>query len=206
MARSWCKVPCACFGGSEMSWIILPYILIHLAWSAFFAVIKRPAVDNSIVLDPAGKRLKLEATSTVATSYKSRLNEFCQKFRLSIPSYDTDKVENGKGFLTTVVFNKKVYKSNGPQPTKKQSEQNAAQVVLHFLNQCPPPAPSYQDYMEQCKKLTSGQDQPSESIATEASTTAVTTTSKNSSILNYKTTVWLGFKLLSKAMILTGDL
>lgn len=140
------------------------------------AVIKRPAVDNSIVLDPAGKRLKLEATSTVATSYKSRLNEFCQKFRLSIPSYDTDKVENGKGFLTTVVFNKKVYKSNGPQPTKKQSEQNAAQVVLHFLNQCPSPAPSYQDYMEQCKKLTSGQDQLSESIATEASTTAVTTT------------------------------
>lgn len=140
------------------------------------AVVKRPAIDNSNVLDSAGKRIKLETTSTLTTSYKSRLNEFCQKFRLSIPSYDTEKVENGKGFLTTVVFNKKVYQSDGPQPTKKQSEQNAAQVVLHMLNQCPPPAPSYQDYMEQCRKLSTGQDQPSESTATEASTTAVTTT------------------------------
>lgn len=141
-------------------------------------MIKRPAIDNSFVQDSSGKRIKLESASPVATSYKSRLNEFCQKFRLSIPSYDTEKVENGKGFITTVVFNKKVYQSNGPQPTKKQAEQNAAQVVLHMLNQCPPPAPSFQDYIEQCRQLTSTQDKPTESSAAGTSTTASSNTSK----------------------------
>ena len=141
-------------------------------------MIKRPAIDNSMIQDPSGKRIKLDSTSPVATSFKSRLNEFCQKFRLSIPSYDTEKVENGKGFITTVVFNNKVYKSNGPQTTKKQAEQNAAQVVLHMLNQCPPPAPSFNDYIEQCRQLTSTQNKTSESSATETSTATVSTTSK----------------------------
>lgn len=137
------------------------------------AVIKRPAIDNSIIHDPYGKRIKLESASPVATSYKSRLNEFCQKFRLSIPSYDT--VKQGKGFITTIVFNKKVYQSNSPQPTKKQSEQNAAQVVLHMLNQCPAPATSYQDFVEQCKQLTS-----QNSITASSSTT--TSTASTSSL------------------------
>ena len=144
------------------------------------AVIKRPAIDNSIAYDGAGKRMKLESTSPVASSFKSRLNEFCQKFRLSIPSYDTDRQE-GKGFITTVVFNSKVYQSNGSQPTKKQSEQNAAQVVLHMLNQCPAPAipaPTYQDYVEQVRQLTSAGDKPTDSSATGTSTTANSTTSK----------------------------
>ena len=142
-------------------------------------MIKRPFIDNSIPEDPSGKRIKL-SSGPVATSYKSRLNEFCQKFRLSIPSYDTEKVENGKGFITTVVFNKKVYQSNGPQPTKKQSEQNAAQVVLHMLNQCPPPAPSFQDYIEQCRQMTSTQDKPTESSAAGTSATPATTISNTS--------------------------
>lgn len=141
-------------------------------------MIKRPAIDNSMIHDSSGKRIKLESTSPVATSFKSRLNEFCQKFRLSIPSYDNEKVENGKGFITTVVFNNKVYKSNGPQPTKKQAEQNAAQVVLHMLNQCPPPAPSFHDYIEQCRQLTSTQDKSTESSTAETSTAAISTTSK----------------------------
>lgn len=141
------------------------------------AVIKRPAIDNSMT-DSSGKRFKLDPTCTVATSFKSRLNEFCQKFRLSIPSYDTEKVENGKGFITTVVFNNKVYKSNGPQTTKKQAEQNAAQVVLHMLNQCPPPAPSFNDYIEQCRQLTSSQNKTTESSSSVTSTATVSTTSK----------------------------
>lgn len=141
-------------------------------------MIKRPAIDNSTIHDSTGKRIKLDSTSPIATSFKSRLNEFCQKFRLSIPSYDTEKVENGKGFITTVVFNNKVYKSNGPQSTKKQAEQNAAQVVLHMLNQCPPPAPSFQEYIEQCRQLTSTQVKTTESSAAETSSTAVSTTSK----------------------------
>ena len=140
-------------------------------------MIKRPAIDNTMIQDPYGKRMKLESASPVATSYKSRLNEFCQKFRLSIPDYETVKVETGKGFITTIVFNKKVYQSNGPQPTKKQSEQNAAQVVLHMLNQCPAPAPSYQDYVEQCKQLTS-QNKSTESSSTGTSTTTTSLTSK----------------------------
>lgn len=139
------------------------------------AVIKRPAIDNSMT-DSSGKRFKLDPTCTVATSFKSRLNEFCQKFRLSIPSYDTEKVENGKGFITTVVFNNKVYKSNGPQTTKKQAEQNAAQVVLHMLNQCPPPAPSFNDYIEQCRQLTSSQNKTTESSSSVTSTATVSTT------------------------------
>lgn len=139
------------------------------------AAIKRPAIDNSIVDGVSGKRVKMEVASPVATSYKSRLNEFCQKFRFSIPSYDTVKADNGKGFITTIVFNKKVYQSNGSQPTKKLAEQNAAQVVLHMLNQCPAPAPSYQDFVEHCKKLSS-QNTTTEST-TKAATTTVTTTS-----------------------------
>ena len=127
--------------------------------------------------DPYGKRVKLESVASVATSYKSRLNEFCQKFRLSIPSYDTVRTDTGKGFITTIVFNKKVYQSNGPQPTKKQSEQNAAQVVLHMLNQCPAPPPRYQDFVEQCKQLTS-QNSSTASSSTETSTTSTSLTSK----------------------------
>lgn len=137
--------------------------------------IKRPAVDNSTIQDPYGKRIKLESTSPVATSYKSRLNEFCQKFRLSIPSYDTVKTDTGKGFITTIVFNKKVYQSTGPQPTKKLSEQNAAQVVLHMLNQCPAPPPSCQDFVEHCKLLTS---QSTESSSTQTSTPITLTTAE----------------------------
>lgn len=138
------------------------------------AAIKRPAVDNSVIEDASGKRIKLESSSPVATSYKSRLNEFCQKFRLSLPSYDTVKTETGKGFITTIVFNKKVYQSNGPQPTKKLAEQNAAQVVLHMLNQCPAPPPNCQDFVERCKQLSS-QSAQSSSTGTSVSTTSLTT-------------------------------
>ena len=154
------------------------------------AVIKRPAIDNSMIHDSSGKRFKLDPTCTVATSFKSRLNEFCQKFRLSIPSYDTEKVENGKGFITTVVFNNKVYKSNGPQTTKKQAEQNAAQVVLHMLNQCPPPAPSFNDYIEQCRQLTSTQDKTTESSSAATSTATVSTTSKDNLFVKGNTKIY----------------
>lgn len=59
---------------------------------------------------------------------------------------------------------------------KKQAEQNAAQVVLHMLNQCPPPAPSFHDYIEQCRQLTSTQDKSTESSTAETSTAAISTT------------------------------
>lgn len=131
---------------------------------------KRPAIDNNIENDVHGKRVKLE---TVSTSYKSKLNEFCQKFRLSIPSYDTVKADTGKEFITTIVFNKKVYQSNGSQPTKKLAEQNAAQVVLHMLNQCPAPAPSHQEFVEHCKKMSS----QNTSTASNETSTATTTLS-----------------------------
>lgn len=113
----------------------------------------------------------------MTNSYKSRLNEFCQKFHLSLPSYDTVKTDTGKGFVTTIVFNKKVYQSNGPQSTKKQAEQNAAQVVLHMLNQCPAPAPNFQDFVEECRKLAS-QNVSVASSCTETSTTVTSSTGK----------------------------
>jgi len=136
---------------------------------------KRPAIDNTEndVHGKRGKRAKLE---TVSTSYKSRLNEFCQKFRLSIPSYDTVKADTGKEFITTIVFNKKVYQSNGSQPTKKLAEQNAAQVVLHMLNQCPAPAPSHQEFVEHCKKMSS-QNASTASNETSTATTTLSTAS-----------------------------
>ena len=144
----------------------------------FFSAIKRPgmkrpAIDNTEndVHGKRGKRAKLE---TVSTSYKSRLNEFCQKFRLSIPSYDTVKADTGKEFITTIVFNKKVYQSNGSQPTKKLAEQNAAQVVLHMLNQCPAPAPSHQEFVEHCKKMSS-QNASTASYETSTATTTLST-------------------------------
>lgn len=139
------------------------------------SAVKRPCIDNSISQDPYGKRAKLESASPVTNSYKSRLNEFCQKFHLSLPSYDTVKTDTGKGFVTTIVFNKKVYQSNGPQSTKKQAEQNAAQVVLHMLNQCPAPAPNFQDFVEECRKLAS-QNVSVASSCTETSTTVTSST------------------------------
>lgn len=134
---------------------------------------KRPAIDNNIENDVHGKRGKRVKLETVSTSYKSKLNEFCQKFRLSIPSYDTVKADTGKEFITTIVFNKKVYQSNGSQPTKKLAEQNAAQVVLHMLNQCPAPAPSHQEFVEHCKKMSS----QNTSTASNETSTATTTLS-----------------------------
>ena len=137
---------------------------------------KRPAaIDNSIEQD--GKRIKVESKANMG--YKSQLNEFCQKFHLAIPVYEC-KSDKRKGFSCTVLFNSKTYESHSRQPTKKQAEQNAAQVVLSVLNQCPPPAPNFQDYIEQCRQLSS-QNTEADSTTTTAVIAASTSITGRSS-------------------------
>lgn len=95
----------------------------------------------------------MKADSCSNTSFKSTLNEFCQKFRLPVPSYET--VKSGNGFVSTLIYNKKVYQSSNPQKNKKLAEQNAAQVVLHKLGQAPAPEPSLQDAIQKCAEICS---------------------------------------------------
>ena len=128
----------------HMTWfLMIYYIAVFLLLTA-----KRPSLDDG---EFNAKKMRFDLTANM--SFKSKLNEFCQKFRLPIPTYET--VRNGKGFISTLIYNKKVYQSNAPQKTKKLAEQNAAQAVLHKLGQAPAPEPSLTDAIQKCSELCS---------------------------------------------------
>ena len=57
-------------------------------------------------------------------------------FHLPVPTYET--AYDGGVFITTLVYNKKVHQSTA-QATKREAEQNVAQLVLSKVNQAPPP-------------------------------------------------------------------
>lgn len=70
------------------------------------------------------------AKATTFTSHKNKLQEYCQKSRLDMPVYSSNR-ENGV-FTCTVKVAGSTYTSNGCN-TKKGSEQTAANVALKAL-------------------------------------------------------------------------
>ena len=59
---------------------------------------------------------------------KSKLYELAQKNKLVAPKYDT--VHVGNGFVTTITFNGRQFKSSKVCSKKKEAEQDAATVAL----------------------------------------------------------------------------
>ena len=118
-----------------------------------FVGIKRPNPGSNTPASSLAKQAKVDSTAApAAVPYKSKLNEFCQKFHLPTPTYETAR-NSSKGYTSTLIYNGKVYQSSSPQATKKLAEQNAAQVVLNKLNQAPPPEPSLKDAIQTCMHI-----------------------------------------------------
>lgn len=69
-------------------------------------------------------------------SYKNLLQEHAQKYGLSLPHYETERVE--MGFLSTVRVHRSekelVEFTSGPQPVKKAAEQEAAKLACIELS------------------------------------------------------------------------
>jgi len=85
------------------------------------------------------KKLKNEIPTSINTpNYKAQLNEFCQKFHLPVPTYET--TSSGVGYVSKVFYNKKEHASTCPQSSKRAAEMNVAQLVLSKVNQAPPPS------------------------------------------------------------------
>lgn len=66
-----------------------------------------------------------------SVSFKNLLQERAHKMGLALPQYETTK--GVKGFVCTVTFNGKSFKSDGFSPGKKLAEQNAASLALQVL-------------------------------------------------------------------------
>ena len=66
-------------------------------------------------------------TSLVDDNYKDQLMRWCQALKYELPEYRVDAQKNGQ-FLITVVD--KMDCGVGIASTKKQAEQNAAEIVL----------------------------------------------------------------------------
>ena len=64
--------------------------------------------------------------------YKIYLQSYAQKKKLGLPKYETIETEE-KGFISTVCFEGKEFKSNEPKPSKKEAEENAAEQALIFI-------------------------------------------------------------------------
>lgn len=121
---------------------------------SYFAGVKRPSPGTSTPAIVDAKITKMEPT-TASAAYKSKLNEFCQKFHLPPPKYETIR-NSSQGFMTTLVYNSKVYQSTAPQLTKKLAEENAAQLVLSKLNQAPLPEPGVKQFLQTCTQISAG--------------------------------------------------
>ena len=67
-------------------------------------------------------------TSLVDDNYKDQLMRWCQALKYELPEYRVDAQKNGQ-FLITVVVDK-MDCGVGIASTKKQAEQNAAEIVL----------------------------------------------------------------------------
>ena len=69
-------------------------------------------------------------------SYKNLLQEHAQKQGLSLPHYETERVE--MGFQSTVRVHRSASESveftSGPQPVKKAAEQEAAKLACVELS------------------------------------------------------------------------
>ena len=78
---------------------------------------------------------------------KSNLNLYCQKSRIPTPAYSTTK--NGEDlFCSTVTVNEESYVSVQGHSTKKEAENDAAEVALQSLVQRHPKAKSAEDLIK----------------------------------------------------------
>ena len=74
-------------------------------------------------------------------SYKNALQEYCQKSKLPLPRYETNKVECGDGnsymWMTTLYISEELRVEpirGGIEKTKVEAEQSAARLALQFLD------------------------------------------------------------------------
>ena len=84
--------------------------------------------------ESVGKKAKPEP---VIGTPKSMLNEYAQKNKKSLPTYNA--IATAGGFLATVVFDGQEYKGVKPGLKRRDAEQNAAKVALATLTGAPLP-------------------------------------------------------------------
>lgn len=95
--------------------------------------LKRKGVSGDLA-ESVGKKAKPEP---VIGTPKSMLNEYAQKNKKSLPTYNA--IATAGGFLATVVFDGQEYKGVKPGLKRRDAEQNAAKVALATLTGAPLP-------------------------------------------------------------------
>lgn len=103
--------------------------------ATFTAKGKKRTLSSSEIASPKTKATKSDSNELnmcPSVSYKSKLNEVCQKMKIDSPSYSC--LRTSGGFICTLLLNGQVYQSSKPCGTKKLAEQDAAEVTLSQLN------------------------------------------------------------------------
>lgn len=72
-----------------------------------------------------------EHSSLAGMTSKTKLNLFCQKSRIDVPNYSTERTEDG--FVSSVIISGCHHRSEGVHGTKKAAEDDAASVALEAL-------------------------------------------------------------------------
>jgi ribonuclease-3 len=102
----------------------------HIMEDAFEALVGAIYLDLGMV---HAKRFVLESFTKVQTSladdnWKDQLMRWCQALKYALPEYRMDGQTNGQFFITVIVDGMDC--GSGFATTKKQAEQNAAEIVL----------------------------------------------------------------------------
>jgi len=102
----------------------------HIMEDVFEAFVGAIYLDLGMV---HAKRFVLESFTKVQTSlvddnWKDQLMRWCQALKYALPEYRLDGQTNGQFFITVVVDGMDC--GSGFATTKKQAEQNAAEIVL----------------------------------------------------------------------------
>jgi ribonuclease-3 len=115
----------------------------HIMEDVFEALVGAIYLDLGMV---HAKQFVLDAFTKVQTSlvddnYKDQLMRWCQALKYPLPEYRVDGQTNGQFFITVIVDG--MVCGSGFALTKKQAEQNAAEIVLktdpRFKNKNGPP-------------------------------------------------------------------
>jgi len=96
--------------------------------------LKRKGVTSGDIAESVGKKSRPEP---VIGTPKSMLNEYAQKNKKSLPTYNA--IATAGGFLATVTFDGTDYKGVKPGLKRRDAEQNAAKVALAALTGAPIP-------------------------------------------------------------------
>jgi len=102
----------------------------HIMEDVFEALVGAIYLDLGMV---HAKKFILDSFTKVTTSlvddnYKDQLMRWCQALKYPLPEYRVDGQVNGQFFITVVVDNMEC--GSGFATTKKQAEQNAAEILL----------------------------------------------------------------------------